>query len=96
MTTAKNKKYRLAQVVAEAKDKHPEVDLEIAEGKTVTILPPQLWDEATLAVADDAVAITKKLLGDNYDAYIKAGGTVGIFAEFVGDAFGDLGKFSAS
>jgi hypothetical protein len=89
------KVYKLADVIAEKAAKHPPLEIEVG-AKTITVVHPILWPDEALAVAEDAVALAKVLLGKDYEAFRKAGGTAGVFAEMIGEAFGDVGKSSAS
>lgn len=75
-----SKSYNVAEVVAEARLKCPEIILEGFPNDPKAqfrLDPPELWDDEVneLAAEGKATDLSKKLLGDQYDAFIAAGGS---------------------
>ena len=70
-------KYNLSAAESEAKLKHPCIEIELNNGKKVIVEPPQLWaDEVQdLAAEGKLTAVSKLLLGDQYDDFKAGGGT---------------------
>jgi hypothetical protein len=100
MTTAPKKKapYKLSAVVSELERKHPDIEVELSEGKTIRFPPPQRWSDEVQQAAGDNVECLKLLFGpDDYAAFIAAGGSASVFLEIIQLETGiDLGKSLAS
>lgn len=97
MSTKTKKPYKLSTVVSELAEKHPDIPIEYADGKTVMVCPPQRWTDDVLAAGSDNVKAAKLLIGDQYDAFVKAGGSASILMAIIQeDAKENLGESSAS
>ena len=76
------------------------VEIELDDGKTVTVPPPELWpdDVITKAAANDIVGASRGLLGpEAWDEFTAAGGTATMVLAMVMEAHGiSLGEFLAS
>ena len=97
MSIAVQQKFVLSKVVAEAAKKHPDIQIEITDKLTVAIPPPQRWNDDLIDIAADAVALTKKLLGDKYQPFVAAGGSAMLLLEIIKESSGvSLGESSAS
>jgi hypothetical protein len=95
--SAAPKKFVLSKVVAEAAVKHPDIQVEVSEKLTVSFPPPQRWSDEVVDLAADAVALTKKLLGADYAAFVAGGGSAMLLLDVIKDASGvSLGESSAS
>lgn len=96
-TAKAQKKFVLKTVVESIKAKHPAIEIE-ADGKTFSILPPQLWTDDIIAVGDEPIAASKMLLGPQYDDWIAAGGSSAILMHVIAEAQGvdEAGESSAS
>lgn len=91
------RKFVLAEVVTEAAEKHPNIEVELPNGDTASFPPPQRWSDEMVEAASDAVKIAKLLLGDKYAAFTAAGGSAMILLDIIKEASGvSLGESSAS
>lgn len=78
--------------------KEKSIEIELSDGSSVFMLPPQLWDDSFREVAlsgqGDEVLAIKLLDGeDNYKRFKDDGGTTMILMSLVADALGtDLPK----
>ena len=74
MTTPK--RYDLKQVIEQEKGKAEGIEIAVGR-KTITVPPPILWPDAAIsAFADnDFLTAAQALLGDDYEAFVGAGGT---------------------
>jgi hypothetical protein len=90
-------KFVLADVVNEARGKHPDIEVELPDGSVASFPPPQRWSDDLVEVAGDAVAVTKLLLGDKYEAFTEAGGSAMILLDIIKESSGvSLGESSPS
>jgi hypothetical protein len=95
------KKYNLSAAQAEAKLKHPliEIELDPIEGSdetnSVFVEPPQLWPDEVgeLAAEGKMTEVSKILLGDQYDRFKAGGGSNAILNVIIAEHSGaDTGK----
>lgn len=97
------KKYNVSAVVAEARLKKPAIiltGLPRDSEAEFRVDPPELWPDEVqdLAAAGKATEVTKFLLGDQYEAFIDAGGSNAILNLVLTEHRGSmlLGESSAS
>lgn len=76
MSKAPRKRYDLAKIIASELAKTKPITITAGE-RTITVKPPVLWPDEVFAVDD--VASAKILMGEDYDAYVDAGGTARLF-----------------
>lgn len=71
------KRYSVPQVVAEARLKLPQIVFDFGDGVEFSIDPPELWPDAVndAASSGQGTEVTRLLLGDQYEAFIEAGGS---------------------
>ena len=75
------------------------IEIEGDDGQVFTVPAPELWPDSVLehAQAGDEVGAAKALLGDDYDAFTKAGGTLLMLADLVfADQGATVGESGAS
>jgi hypothetical protein len=84
------KKYNLAEIIEREGKKKPLLSMDIGDGKSITIPQRALWPDAALTAAqnEDIVAAARALAGDNYDAFLEAGGTAVLLWEAITDSLG--------
>lgn len=91
-------------VLAEYKEKQlkeKSVEIELSDGSSVFMLPPQLWDDSFIQIAKDEgdQVLAEKLLGgaENYKRFVDDGGTSMILMSLIAETMGtDLGKLLQS
>lgn len=73
-------RYKITDVLAEASEKHPPIELETADGAVFAIPSIELWDDAVWASADAGpVEQAKALLGgERYAEFVAAGGSASV------------------
>lgn len=102
MVSKPNKKrYKLSEVVAEIRSKHPDIEIETEDGQVFTIPPPQLWSDKATDPKVGAQETGEELMGvDQYAAFKAAGGSYAylnfVIGKFTEEQKTDLGKSSAS
>lgn len=100
MSKPNKKRYRLSTVAAEARAKHPQIEIEADDGQVFTIDPPQLWPDAATDPDVGPRETMTALLGDQLAAYQAAGGTYAllnlVIEQYSADQGVDLGKSGAS
>jgi len=90
-------RFVLADVVSEAAEKHPDIEVELPGGEVASFPPPQRWSDDLVAVAGDAVKVAGMLLGDKYEQFKAGGGSAMILLDIIKEASGvSLGESSTS
>lgn len=105
-------KYYLNREIEKARAKHKPIEIVLPDvpaaegvhngyaGRTISVLPPQLWpDEITVSAQVTPVQAARDLVGDaNLEHWQAAGGTAGILFEIVRAAGGaeSLGESAES
>jgi hypothetical protein len=91
-----SKTYDIAAVVAEIQGDHPDITIK-AGSETFTLPAPQLWPDDVLECAETPLLLARKLLGDNYAAFVAAGGSALVLAHILQKEAGvGVGESSAS
>ena len=103
MTTKKadkpQNKFVLSDVIADERKVAPPVEIQLGEDKIVLVEPPALWGDEVLLAAQEGRIIegARFLLGDDdYELFLKAGGTAALLFKILEDGFGGLGESLAS
>jgi hypothetical protein len=97
------KKVNLAAYKAEKQAEHG-IEIEGENGEVFRVDPPHLWPDEVLEQLDTAgglstgtVRVARALLGDQYDAFVAAGGSAALLSMIVEDQVrGALGESQAS
>ena len=77
------KPYNLAEIIKAEREKHGQIEIALGGGKSVHVDPPVLWPDEAYEVPD--VEAAKLLLGDDYAAFVDAGGTAALLFRVVKD-----------
>lgn len=101
MSKPNKKRYKLSTVVAEAREKHPQIEIETDDGQVFKVDPPQFWsDEAADPKVGPRETMISILGEDQYEKYKAAGGSYAslnlVIEAWAQDQGADLGKSSAS
>lgn len=90
----------LADVIAEVREEHKPVVIDIGKGSPITVPPIQLWPDPVmeLAASEQVVPAVKTLLGDaDYRRFTDAGGTSVALLKLLEKAWGgSLGELLGS
>lgn len=83
------KKFDLGAIVKRETDKGPLFTI-TAGGKTFSVAQRTLWPDDAIEAArnDDPIGAAKALLGKDYAAYVKAGGTAALLMALIDEALG--------
>lgn len=95
--TSLGRRFVLSDVISQIKERRPPIEVE-GDGIVFTIPPAELWpDEVTRLAGEDNERCCQLLLGDQYDEWVKQGGTFGVLNEVIGQTAGvGVGKSSPS
>lgn len=97
----RTRRYIVAKVIAEARGKHPDIEIETEDGKVWAFLPPQLWTDRAIDPKVGPEDTAREVMGsDTFDGYRASGGTIAVF-NLVLTAYGEdqgisMGESSAS
>jgi hypothetical protein len=73
------KVYDLAEVIAEAREEHPPITIRVAD-QVFSVDAPQLWSDEAINPNVGPEETARAVLGDQFDAFRAAGGTVSGFS----------------
>lgn len=101
MSKPNKKRYKLATVVAEAREKHPQIEIETDDGELFAFDPPQFWsDEAADPKVGPRATMIAVLGEEQYERFKKSGGTYSalnlVIEAWSADQGVSLGESSAS
>lgn len=85
-----SKQVDLAVFLQTLRDKYPGLDVNVGNGVTMYVPPPQLWTDTVLSAQreDDLVGAARALVGDDdYTAFVAAGGSAAVLMAIVEDGF---------
>jgi len=96
--TTLGRRFVLSDVISKIKQERESIAVDGADGVVFTVPPAELWPDAvTNLIGNDNEAASKLLLGDQYDEWVRQGGTFGVLNEIIGEAAGvDVGKSATS
>lgn len=80
MAKAPSRSYDLAEIIEAERGRNHAIEI-IAGDVTLSIDPPILWPDKVFEVSDQRGA--RILLGDQYDAFVAAGGTARLLFDIV-------------
>lgn len=96
--TSLGRRFVLSDVISDIKQDRPPIEVEGADGVVFAIPPAELWpDEAINLAGEDNEACCRLLLGDQYDEWVRQGGTFGVLNRIVAESAGaSVGKSAGS
>jgi len=97
MSQPNKRRYKLSEVVTRIREEKPAIEVETDDGKVYAITPPELWPDEALTLSSTNPVAAARLVVDDYDAFVQAGGSAALVNAIVADYAGlDLGKLSGS
>lgn len=92
------KSYDLAAFTENTRKKYPPIPINLTGGKTIYVPPAQLWSDEAIEYGDkEPVKFAQALLGDDYQAFVDAGGSAMLLNAILADFNGaDTGESAAS